>query len=100
MDTRNDEEYRLPCAEAILAGTLALMTGHAQSRCDVQRHCMAQKIGSNLGKLAEHPELSQQFRMALSKLRTHWQVLMDQGQAPVPARQDRHLWHAGPATVH
>ena len=24
-----DEEYEMPCAEALLAGTLALMTGHA-----------------------------------------------------------------------
>ena len=34
-----DEEYVLPTAEALLAGTLALMTGHAQSQDPEQRGC-------------------------------------------------------------
>lgn len=33
-----DTEYQLLCAEALLAGTLALMTGRAQARTAV-RHC-------------------------------------------------------------
>lgn len=100
MDMKTNEDYRLPSAEAILAGTLALMTGHAQSRCEAQRHCMARKIGTNLCKLAEHPDLSQQFRMVLSNLRNHWQILMDQGQAASSARQDPRLLHASPSTIH
>ena len=100
MSRTNDEEYRLPCAEAILAGTLALMTGHAQSRCDVQRHCMARKISSNLDKLAEHPDLSSQFRMALANLTSHWRVLMNQGSGAAPGAPGRQLWHASGSSIH
>lgn len=32
-ELHEDEEHVMPCAEAMLAGTLALMTGHAQSAC-------------------------------------------------------------------
>lgn len=32
-ELHEDEEHVMPCAEAMLAGTLALMTGHAQNAC-------------------------------------------------------------------
>jgi hypothetical protein len=73
-----DEEQLLPCAEAILAGTLGLMTAHAQAACDVQRQHIAQKVELNLADLAEHPDLSLHFRLALSALTAHWQLLEQQ----------------------
>lgn len=93
-----DEEYHLPRAEALLAGTLALMTGHVQARCDGHRELMNAKIVANLAHLAEHPVLSPQFRAALGNLRTHWQLLARR-QAPVPAAGDPRLWLASPSAV-
>lgn len=94
----SDEEYHLPCAEALLAGTLALMTGHVQACCDDHRQLMNAKIVANLAHLAEHPILSPQFRTALGNLRTHWQVLERQ-RAAVPAAGDPRLWFATPSSV-
>jgi hypothetical protein len=73
-----DEEQRLPCAEAILAGTLGLMTAHAQADCSDQRQRIAEKVELNLAGLAEHPALSLHFRQALSALTAHWQLLEQQ----------------------
>ena len=73
-----DEEQRIPCAEAILAGTLGLMTAHAQAACNLQRQRIARKVEGNLAGLAEHPDLSLHFRLALSALTAHWQLLEHQ----------------------
>ena len=42
------EEYSMPCAEALLASTLALMTGYVQACCDDHRDAMGRKIVANL----------------------------------------------------
>lgn len=68
-------EYQLSCAEALVAGTLALMTGHAQTHDDSQRQFMTCKIRANLSQLAQHTCISTQFRMMLGNLQTHWQML-------------------------
>lgn len=70
--THADQEYGMPCAEALLAGTLALMTGHAQACCEDQRARMAQKTADNLALLARHPRLSQGFRRMVANLGAHW----------------------------
>lgn len=97
IEMDGDEESHRPCAEALLAGTLALMTGHAQACCDNQRQSMSGKIVSNLSQLTEYPILSPTFRAALSKLRTHWQVMQRQ-QAAASAASDTRLWHASPSS--
>jgi len=97
IEMSGEEEYHLPCAEALLAGTLALMTGHAQACCGDHRQLMTGKIVANLSQLAEHPILSPQFRTALWNLRKHWEVMQRQGQA-VPAASDPRLWHASPSS--
>jgi len=100
METQGNEatdiEMELPCAEALLAGTLALMTGHAQACCENHRGLMNRKIVAQLGLLAEHPVLSPAFRTALWNLRTHWQILLERGHPPAP---DTRLWHASPGVV-
>ncbi|HEX7892206.1 MAG TPA: hypothetical protein VF522_22845 [Ramlibacter sp.] len=73
------EEYELPAVEAVLAGTLALMTGCAQSSCPAQRRHMMNRIVDNMALLAAHPQLSSQFRCALGKLRCHWELLLEDG---------------------
>lgn len=70
-----DEEYTLPCAEALLAGTLALMTGHAQNVCPNRRMLMALKIRHNLDRLRSHPGLNEQFRIVLMRLCHEWGAL-------------------------
>jgi hypothetical protein len=90
------QEYVLPCAEAMLAGTLALMTAHVQACCDGQRARIVDKVNDNLAQLAGNPALSPPFRTALWNLRIHWQMLKD--AEPQPARDPR-LWHAGHQSV-
>ena len=71
-DTYHDESYDLQSSEALLAGTLALMTGHAQSRCAAHRELMVAKIIANLGALSEVPLLSPGFQALLWTLRQGW----------------------------
>jgi len=75
------EEHELPCIEAVLAGTLALMTGYSQ---DLQaalspqhRLRMGAKIGANLALLAEQPQLSAGFRQVLLGLQRRWHAMSE-----------------------
>lgn len=87
-----DEEYVLPTAEALLAGTLALMTGCAQSGADAgMRALMAGKVVNNLSRLSEHPDLSAPMQRMLSQLITRW-------VEPVP-REVAASWVAAPHRV-
>lgn len=86
-----DDAPRPPCAEALLAATLALMTGFAEhcaappaeeapTRPGQATHpavprLLAAKTVSNLFFLAEHPTLSVPLRSMLWRLHTHWQAL-------------------------
>lgn len=94
-----NEEYTMPCAEALLAGTMALMTGHVQACCGAHREAMVGKIVANLTALAEDPLLSPGFKTLLWALRQRWQT---QGQgaplAQLPAAE-RSLWHSSPEAV-
>lgn len=93
---QSSEEYVLPEVEAMMAGTLALMTGYAQARCPVQRRLMMGRIVSNIALLGEHPRLSAPFRCAVGKLRCHWELMLEGGsEAPDPAR----LQHPAPAAL-
>lgn len=76
MPCPDTEEHELPCLEAVLAGTLALMTGYSQAMQaelhPTQRLQMGAKIGDNLTLLAGHPSLSTGFRQVLFGLRARW----------------------------
>jgi hypothetical protein len=76
LEVEGDGEYTLPCAEALLAGTLALMTGHAQNSCPNRRMLMALKIRHNLDQLRSHDALSEQFRQVLLRLCHEWGALV------------------------
>lgn len=84
------EEYELPAVEAVLAGTLALMTGFAEAERPAQRGQMMNRVVCNLALLAEHPQLSMQFRCAVGKLRRHWQHLQEHGPDGAGAHDLRH----------
>jgi len=71
-----NEEHELPTVEAVLAGTLALMTGYSQALLaelhPEHRVLMGRKIGNNLALLAEHPQLSTPFQTMLCGLQRRW----------------------------
>jgi hypothetical protein len=71
-----DFDHPASSAEAMLAATVALMTGYAQVSTLEQRCLMAHKVCAALLQLADDPDLSVDFRMALSALHRHWQVLL------------------------
>lgn len=79
MSESIDEEHELPTVEAVLAGTLALMTGYSQALLAEQhpehRVLMGRKIGNNLALLAEHPQLSAAFQTVLGGLRRRWTLM-------------------------
>lgn len=70
-----DQEFVMPCCEAVLAGTLALMTGHAQATCPVQRTQMARRIASNLAMLVHARGPSASFGVVARRLQTAWTAL-------------------------
>lgn len=96
-----DEEYTLPNVEALLAGTLALMTGYAQSARDcAHRPHMARKLVSNLACLSSHPQLSSAMQTMLSNLRTRWELEMEhEAEAASAELRPTPLWHSVPARV-
>lgn len=95
-----EEEYTLPSVEALMAGTLALLTGYAQSAPDcAHRPLMAKKVVSNLFFLSAHPQLSPPMQTMLANLRTRWQLELEKD---APARLPgvpSSLWHGAPEAV-
>lgn len=71
-------DIELPMAEALLAGTLALMTGfddpqaEPRLRSEEHRALLARKIGENLALLAQHPQLSPPFQTVVWGLCQRW----------------------------
>lgn len=100
-----DEEYSLPCAEALLAGTLALMTGYVQACCDSHRDAMGRKITANLQMLADAEGFTPHFRTVVWSLQGRWarQSARQGGDAASAAlsaaEQRRALWLTAPETV-
>ncbi|MCZ8256860.1 MAG: hypothetical protein O9327_14485 [Polaromonas sp.] len=105
-DTAAADMHGLPPA-ALLAGTLALMTGHAQACCEGQRAVMAKKVITHLSMLAGHPDASPNFKAIAANLHSLWVRLLKQGpeqpQQALPSADhfDPHrvLWHTTPETL-
>ena len=116
-DARRDPPQGLPGADALLAGTLAVMTAYAQSCCDGCRTLMARKIISNLSMLVQHPVAAPALRSMAANLHGCWVRQLQQLQhlqeqegavAAVPSPGDgprssegphRALWHVTPETL-
>lgn len=106
-DVASTDVQGLPPPEALLAGTLALMTGHAQACCEGQRALMAKKIIANLFMLARHPSAPPDFKAIAANLHPLWMRISradpDQPQQGLlPADHlDPHrvLWHTTPETL-
>jgi hypothetical protein len=92
---------------ALLAGTLALMTGHAQACCEGQRAAMARKVITHLSMLSAHPDASPNFKAIAANLHSLWVRLLkqdpEQPQRALPSADhfDPHrvLWHTTPETL-
>jgi hypothetical protein len=102
VEDESVQEYVMPCAEAMLAGTLALMTGYAQHGDAGVRSLMAKKVVSNLFFLSGHPHLSDHFKTMLGNLRSRWQLEVERGANPVATltpSQPQSLWHPCPSAI-
>ena len=117
--TADTPDTDVACAEALLAGTLALMTGHAQACCDSHREAMARKIVVRLPCLGRQPGFTPHFRTMLANLHGCWlrqagiSDLVDAAgpmpsgapadasatAAPAAARPPEVLWHAAPEAL-
>lgn len=93
-----DEEYTLPRAEALLAGTLALMTGHVQATQTLQQLRLAAQIAANLAALARDPALSPGFAHLLCGLQQRWQAQGTPARDASTAATQR-LWCAPPTAL-
>jgi hypothetical protein len=79
-----DDELTLPCDQALIACTFALMTAYAQPAADArvdaatQRRLIARKVVSNLFFLREHPQLGDSMRRVVTQVHQHWRLLVEQ----------------------
>ncbi len=95
-----EDEYVMPTVEALMAGTLALLTGYAQSAPDcAHRPLMAKKVVSNLFFLSGHPQLSAPMQTMLANLRTRWQLELERDRPLLQPGAPSHLWHGAPEAV-
>lgn len=95
--TSTTTEFLLSNVEAVLAGTLALMTAMAQGCCEEHRRAIRLKVIANLAELEQHENVSGQFRAVASHLQKHWYRL-DNDPAQT-GKAEAHLWHASPGVV-
>src|SRR5574343_114614 len=93
MPPATGPEYTLPRVEALLAATLALMTGHAQSRCTQQRHLMALKVRNNLLQLSAATDAGSPFRAVVQHVPSCWEALATDPAASADLLPERRLWH-------
>jgi hypothetical protein len=73
-------------ARALIAGTLALMTHFAESRCPLG----AQRICENLLRLCAMRELPWELRATLAKLGARWSLLEGEARTSVDPGAVRH----------
>ena len=95
----SDTATVVPRAEVMLAATLALMTGHAQSVGGPYRQLMAKKVVSNLFFLSAHPQLSPQFKTMLGNLHAHWRALAQVSLQEAVPHSESSIRHAGTTMV-
>jgi hypothetical protein len=74
----DDTAPEAACAEALLAGTVALMTAWAHpcpcaaDEALKHRWLIARKLASNLGFLSRHPALSPPLRRVMAQAQAAW----------------------------
>jgi hypothetical protein len=86
----DDENLPLPCAQALVAGTVALMTAYADP-CPkgtpdraAQRELLARRVVSNLFFLLHHPALGAELRQVMDNAHRRWVGLAQAAATPQP----------------
>lgn len=88
----DDDPLPLPSLEALVAGTIALMTCWADPCTDTrldtaaQRSLLARKVVSNLFFLQNHPQASEALRQVMSNAHERWVALTQSNAAPAGAQ--------------
>ena len=97
---QDQDHLPTPSAEAMVAGTMALMTGFAQSPAHCpHRPLLAKKIISNLFFLAGHPALSEALRATMANLRTRWQLEEHTAGPALPSSEVTSFHHPAPGAL-
>lgn len=107
-DVRSEEPGETLCVQGLLAGTLAVMTAHAEASHMQDRLSLAIKTASNLFMLAQHPAMAPGFRAVAWRLRSEWVERIQTGHCTcnnrasgaeggtveaLPGDMARALWH-------
>ena len=97
LDADDPDDQALPCPQALLGATLALMSACAQPFSDSAlplssgRPLLARKIVSNLFFLHHHPAVGAPLRALAGRLHGHWAASAQASataQATVPAQAE------------
>jgi hypothetical protein len=102
MHTPHITEVEISGLEAMLAGTLCLMSAYAHAPCTQHQDLMALKIVSNLKCLQCQAALSGEFRQVLCKVTAAWQQhrLLQTPALDTPlSAMEAQLWHQQPDAV-
>lgn len=95
-DYEPDDTPRPPCADALVAGTVALMTAWAAPcptcilDADQQRYLLSRKLLANLLLLQQHPALSIGLRQVMAQAHQRW-VEVARSCSEVALRLPEHL---------
>jgi hypothetical protein len=90
-DPSDAEAPDLPCAQALLAAVVALMSAYANPAPDtrldlvVHRRLLARKVVSNLFFLRQHPGVPAPLRQVMAQAADHWAVLAEGSVASAQA---------------
>jgi hypothetical protein len=102
--TSNDNEFDISGVEAMLAGTLCLMSAYSHCQCSNENNqdLIGLKIVSNLTCLQYQNSLSPEFRRVLGKMCDAWRQhslrQMPEHEASNPVASTP-LWHRAPDAV-
>lgn len=94
-----DDQPPVPCLEALIAGTVALMTSWAHPAPDARpdadqlRSLLARKIVSNLFFLQHHPHASPALRNVMANAHGRWIAAASAVQEPVERASHTALVH-------
>jgi hypothetical protein len=102
--TNNENEFDISGLEAMLAGTLCLMSAYSHCQCSNENNqgLIGLKIVSNLTCLQYQNSLSPEFRRVLGKVCDSWRqhsLLSSSDHIDEKTQAQSQLWHAAPAVV-
>jgi hypothetical protein len=86
------DDTPLPCAEALVAATMTLMTvwadpsPHEGAGEGVQRRQLARRIAANLFLLSRHPDLAEPLRIVMARAHARWAGLAPADPAAPPSQ--------------